>query len=121
MKDNISENLKKGVNYTVKSIKRKITETIFLTKATMMHIKEKNKLFYGIIDEQTQNLYLRASKERFFKENISLNCVIQNDEKTKQYKVIQYDYETKVDYLIKINDKYQTVKCIKIKLENVAS
>ena len=51
--------------------------------------------------EETQNLYVRASKERFFKENISLNCVIQNDEKTKQYKVIQYDYETKVDYLIK--------------------
>ena len=25
MKDNISENLKKGVNYTVKSIKRKIS------------------------------------------------------------------------------------------------
>ena len=123
MKENLSDNLKKGVNYTMKTIKRKIAETVFLSKSTMFYIKdkEKSKVFYGIMDEDKSSLYVRASKEKFFKDNITTNCLIQGDDSPKQYKVLQCDYGQVVDYLIKVNDKYQTVKCLRIQLENVAN
>lgn len=122
MKENLSDNLKKGVNYTMKTIKKKIAETVFLSKSNMFYIKdkEKSKVFYGIMDEENNYLYVRASKEKFFKDNITTKCLIQSDDSPIQYKVLQCDYGQVVDYLVKVNDKYHTVKCLRIQLENVA-
>ena len=101
-----------------------MAETLFLSQAKMFCVieQDKSKVFYGILDENSNTLYVRASKEKFFKENIFLNKLIENDEENKtRYKVIGCDFENNFDYLVKVKEQYHTVKCFRIQLENVAS
>ena len=123
MKENISESLKKGINSTLKSLKRKMAETLFLSQAKMFCVisQDKSKVFYGVLDESTNTLYVRSSKEKFFKENIFPNDLIEDDEENKsRYKVVECDFNNSFDYLVKVKEQYHTVKCFRIQLENVA-
>ena len=76
MKEKLTENLKKSVNTTLKVIRKKVAEAEFLFASSMYYLidKDKNKVFNGIIDEENMFLYVRASKEKFFKENIEGNA-----------------------------------------------
>lgn len=123
MKEKLTENLKKSVNTTLKVIRKKVAEAEFLFASSMYYLidKDKNKVFNGIIDEENMFLYVRASKEKFFKENIEVNSIIKTDEETpKRYSVTHFDFDKTYDYLVKVKDKYHTVKCYKIKIENAA-
>lgn len=128
-KDKIVNGLKNSYKITKDSLKslynKSLANIAYISESSLFYVvkldnqKEVNQLFHGIFDEKELIIYIKVSKNKDYKEYLKKNCHIKIEGNDTKYYIEKIDLKESFDYLIKFNDKYQSVSCYKIFLKEL--